>query len=59
MARMVRFKMEGEAAAYHLYGRIAGMKGEYSLTKPLCRKTLIPWGSIPHRLRRMDLVKVF
>ena len=41
MARMARIKMEGESAAYHLYGRVAGMKGEYTLTKPLCRKTLI------------------
>ena len=41
MARMARIKMDGEAAAYHLYGRMAGVKGEYPLTKPLCRKTLI------------------
>ncbi len=41
MARMARIKVEGESAVYHLYGRIAGMKGEYTLTKPLCRKTLI------------------
>ncbi len=41
MARMARIKVEGESAAYHLYGRIAGVKGEYTLTKPLCRKTLI------------------
>lgn len=41
MARMARIKVDGEAAAYHLYGRIAGVEGEYSLTKPLCRKTLI------------------
>ena len=41
MARIARIKMEGEAAAYHLYGRSAGMKGEYTPTKPLYRKTLI------------------
>ena len=41
MARMARIKVDGEAAAYHLYGRISGVKGEYTLTKPLCRKTLI------------------
>ena len=38
---MAKIKVEGESAAYHLYGRIAGVKGEYALTKPLCRKTLI------------------
>ena len=38
MARMARIKMDGEAAAYHLYGRMAGVKGEYPLTKPLYRK---------------------
>lgn len=41
MARMARIKVDGEAAAYHLYGRMAGVKGDYSLSKPLCRKTLI------------------
>ena len=41
MARMARIKVDGEAAAYHLYGRIAGLKGEYTLANPLCRKTLI------------------
>ncbi|MFC1766169.1 transposase [Planctomycetota bacterium] len=41
MARMARIKMEGEAAAYHVYGRVCGSQGEYPLSKPLCRKTLI------------------
>ncbi len=41
MARMARIKADGEAAAYHVYGRIAGVKGDYALSKPLCRKTLI------------------
>ena len=46
MARMARIKVEGETAAYHLYGRIAGVEGDYSLAKPLCRKTLM--GLIKH-----------
>ena len=41
MARMARIKVEGDSAAYHVYGRIASFKGDYSLSKPLCRKTLI------------------
>ena len=41
MARMARIKAEDQAAAYHLYGRIAGVEGDYSLAKPLCRKKLI------------------
>jgi len=41
MARMARIKVDGEAAAYHVYGRIASFKGDYALSKPLCRKTLI------------------
>ncbi|MFC1764665.1 hypothetical protein ACFL6U_21675 [Planctomycetota bacterium] len=27
MARMARIKMEGEAAAYHVYGRVCGSQG--------------------------------
>ncbi len=30
MARMARIKADGEAAAYHIYGRIAGVKGDYA-----------------------------
>lgn len=41
MARMARIKVEGEAAAYHVYGRVCGSKGDYPLSKPLCRKTLM------------------
>ena len=41
MARMARIKVDGEAAAYHLYGRVCGCPGEYPLSKPLCRKTLM------------------
>lgn len=41
MARMARVKMDGEAAAYHVYGRVCGSPAEYPLAKPLCRKTLI------------------
>jgi len=41
MARMARIKIEGESAYYHLYGRVAGAKGEYTLAKPLCRKVLL------------------
>ena len=41
MARMARIKVEGEAAAYHVYGRVCGGKGDFPLSKPLCRKTLI------------------
>ncbi len=43
MGRMARIKMEGEAAAYHVYGRVCGSKGDYPLSKPLCRKTLIDY----------------
>ena len=46
MARMARIKVDGESAAYHVYGRMAGVKGDYSLSKPLCRKTLL--GTIEH-----------
>jgi hypothetical protein len=38
---MARIKMEGESAAYHVYGRVCGFQGEFPLVKPLCRKTLI------------------
>ena len=41
MARMARIKMDGEAAAYHVYGRVCGSPGEFPLSNPLCRKTLI------------------
>lgn len=41
MARVARIKADGESAAYHLYGRVAGERGWYPLCKPLCRKTLI------------------
>jgi putative transposase len=41
MARMARIKIEGESAYYHLYGRVAGVKGECHLSKPLCRKVLL------------------
>ena len=40
MARMARIKVDGEAAAYHVYGRIASFKGDHALSKPLCRKTV-------------------
>jgi hypothetical protein len=40
---MARIKMEGQAAAYHVYGRVCGSQGEYPLSKPLCRKTLIEY----------------
>ena len=41
MARMARIKVDGEAAAYHVDGRVCGGKGDFPLSKPLCRKTLI------------------
>ena len=41
MSRIARIKVDGEAACYHVYGRIASFKGDYALAKPLCRKTLI------------------
>jgi len=30
MPRMARIKVDGEIAAYHVYGRIAGVKGDYA-----------------------------
>jgi hypothetical protein len=35
MARMARIKVDGEAAAYHVYGRIASFKGDYAHRKHL------------------------
>ncbi len=32
MARMARIKVDGEAAAYHVHGRIASFKGDYALS---------------------------
>jgi len=39
MARMARIKVEGEATAYHVYGRIAGVK-EIMLFLNLCAERL-------------------
>ena len=41
MPRLARVKIEGGGAFYHVYARIAGLKGEYPLDSKLCRRTLI------------------
>lgn len=41
MARMARYKMEGEACWYHLSARVACKSGEYPLEGPGCKRKLI------------------
>ena len=41
MSRLARFKIRDNEAWYHVYSRMAAMKGEYLLENPLCQRQLI------------------
>ena len=41
MARMARIKVDGAESWYHVHVSVAGVRGEYPLSDPICRKKLI------------------